>query len=132
MKLDKFTIAYIECMFWATNDESTTEGGDPLDENYGIDDIDPKSLVDIINDCRKFQAVHAGDILSENYPNDLPSSTDAHAGYDFWLTRNSHGAGFWDRDWEEGAGKRMGETSKRMGEVCVCVGEDGKIHCSTT
>ncbi len=132
MKLDKFTIAYIECMLWLTNDESTPEGGDPLDENYGIDDIDDDNLRDIIVDCNAFQRMHAGDILSENYSNDLPSSTDAYAGYVFWLTRNSHGAGFWDRGWEEGAGKRMDETSKRMGEVCVCVGESGKIYYSTT
>ena len=38
LKLDDFTLAYIECALWASNDDSTPQGGDPLDSNYGIDD----------------------------------------------------------------------------------------------
>ena len=42
--LDDFTGAYVECALWSTNDESDESGGVPMDENYGIDDIDPATL----------------------------------------------------------------------------------------
>jgi hypothetical protein len=31
----------------------------------------------------------------------LSNGEEARAGHDFWLTRNGHGAGFWDGDWPE-------------------------------
>lgn len=31
MKHDAFTSAYIECALWSTNDESTPQGGEPLE-----------------------------------------------------------------------------------------------------
>jgi len=36
---------------------------------------------------------------------------EAQAGHDFWLTRNGHGAGFWDGDWPE-TGDALTEASK--------------------
>ena len=39
------------------------------------------------------------------------------AGHDFWLTRNGHGAGFWDGDWEQKIGQRATDASKRFGEI---------------
>ncbi len=133
MKLDEFTTAYIDCMLWLANDELTPKGGEPLDANYGIDDIDDDSLRDIIVDCTAFQKEHISDIEG-NYTHVIGRraewSDSEMAGHDFWLTRNGHGAGFWDGDWEEEAGQYMTETSKKMGEVCPYVGDDGKICIS--
>ncbi len=39
------------------------------------------------------------------------------AAHDFWLTRNGHGAGFWDGDWPEPAASRLTTNSKAYGEV---------------
>lgn len=128
MKLDEFTTAYIECMLWSTNDESTPEGGNPLDDNFGIEDIDDDSLRDIIVDCAAFQKKHVNDIVCENILDPEDCFDAKRAGHDFWLTRNGHGAGFWDGEWKEEAGKRMCETSDEVGEVCPYVGDDGKIH----
>jgi len=50
------------------------------------------------------------------------------AGHDFWLTRNGHGAGFWDGDWPDDAGGRLTEASKKYGEFNLYVGDDGLIH----
>jgi len=48
-------------------------------------------------------------------------------GHDFWLTRNHHGAGFWDR----GLGER-GEWLTRMadpyGDASLWVGSDNRVH----
>lgn len=124
--LDDFTLAYIEAALWSSNDESTKDGGDPLDDNYSADDLTPATLSAIQADCLKFQASNAEDIkagpIREN------CSPDEQAGHDFWLTRNGHGAGFWDGDWPEPAASRLTASSKSFGTVDLCVGDDGRIH----
>ena len=42
--MDDFTLAYIEAALWSTNDQSNEQGGEPLDKNYTIDDIDAAAL----------------------------------------------------------------------------------------
>jgi hypothetical protein len=56
----------------------------------------------------------------------LTARDSGQGGHDFWLTRNGHGAGFWDGDWPEEVGKRLTEASKKYGEVYLYV-QDGKI-----
>ena len=128
MKLDEFTEAYIDCALWSTNDESTPEGGVPFDDNYGYGDIDDDTLRAMIVDCEKFQRENCCDIAYENCFYRTDCSVESHAGHNFWLTRNGHGAGFWDDDWEEAAGERMTKSSKAFGEFNLCLGDDGKIY----
>ena len=45
-------------------------------------------------------------------------------GIDFWLTRNRHGAGFWDRGLGD-IGEKLTDIAHQMGERSVYVGEDG-------
>ena len=116
--LDTFTEAYFTCALWSTNDESTPQGGNPLDDNYGVEDIAPDTLAAMAEDCRAFQEGHGEDIAA-----DL-----GRAGHDFWLTRNGHGAGFWDGDWPEEVGERLTEASKAYGEFDLYVGDDGLIY----
>ena len=49
-------------------------------------------------------------------------------GHDFWLTRNGHGAGFWDRSdcLPEDAGERLTDAAEKYGEVDLTV-DDGVI-----
>ena len=46
--------------------------------------------------------------------------TYTQAGHDFWLTRNGHGAGFWDRGIEE-AGERLTEAARSYPEADVYI-----------
>jgi hypothetical protein len=48
------------------------------------------------------------------------------AGHDFHLTRNHHGAGFWDGDWKE-LGDRLTEASKAYGSCEVYQFDDGSL-----
>lgn len=48
--------------------------------------------------------------------------------HDFILTRNHHGAGFWDGDWAEPWGERLSELAHSYGELHCVVGDDGWIH----
>jgi len=123
-QLDDFTRAYIECALWATNDESTPAGGEPLDQNYGIGDIDPDTLNKMAEDCQCFQRENTADLALYDHP----ASAEL-GGHDFFLTRNGHGAGFWDRDClPEDAGQRLTEAAKAYGECSLYVGDDNMIY----
>lgn len=128
---DSFTQAYIECALWASNDESDPEtGGEPLDKNYDPTDIAPEALVTIIEDCRAFQEANM-ELLAQWY--DICGETLERAGHDFWLTRNGHGAGFWDR-WASGTpqgkiGDRLAEIAHVYRSCDLYVGDDGLIYC---
>lgn len=53
------------------------------------------------------------------------------AGHDFWLTRNRHGAGFWDRHSDEPGriiGRQLTELAHAYGEVDLYVSDDGMIE----
>ena len=52
------------------------------------------------------------------------------AGHDFWLTRNGHGAGFWDGDWEEDIGAALTRLSGEFTEVWAYQGDGGLMYVS--
>lgn len=118
-QLDKFTRAYIQAALWSSYDESDESGGQPLDENYTWEDIAPETLERMKKDCQKFQ--REAEHLMEDGPADR-------AGQDFWLTRNGHGAGFWDGDWEHG--DELTKKAEAYGESNLYVGDDGQVYGS--
>ena len=123
--LDDFTKAYLECALWSTNDESTPDGGDPLDSNYGFTDIARESLYKAAADCAQFQRSFASTI-------EAAGITVLRRGHCFWLNRNGHGSGFWDEEFEtpeqETALKTLDHASRSYGEVSPYVGDDNLIY----
>lgn len=113
-ELDEFTRDYIETALWSSCDDDN----EPLDKNYNISDIDPETLVKMKADCADFQKQHGHLFLRK----------EGQAGHDFWLTRNGHGAGFWDGGWEGEIGAKLTRGSKKYGEFNLYVGDDGKIY----
>ena len=120
--MHSMTENYLIAALWSSTDNTNEQGGDPLDANYSLDDIAPESVEQAEKDCLAFIAENDGDIDGDY----------EQAGYDFWLTRNHHGAGFWDGDWDEERngmiGQRLTEASHKFGEVNAVVGDDGKIY----
>jgi len=115
--LDAFTRQYVATALWS----STGDDEEPLDDDHGPEDIDPDTLRRMAADCARFQRENAADIGD--------GQEDAErAGHDFWLTRNGHGAGFWDGDWPEPAATRLTDACKAYGEYDLYVGDDGRIH----
>jgi hypothetical protein len=123
IKLDRFTQAYVECALWS----STDDDGEPLDWRFSVEDIAPDTLAKMVEDCAAFQNDNA-ELLAqayERYPN-REWSVEEQAGHDFWLTRNRHGAGFWDRGLGL-IGGRLTDAAHAAGGVDLFVGDDGKI-----
>lgn len=121
---DAFCRAYIEAALWSSTDNADDSGGEPLDKNYSAEDIAPATLREMAKDCSLFQRA----ARKWNY---LQTARDyEQAGHDFWLTRNEHGAGFWDGDWKEPAGSDLTKLSEKFGSYDLYVGDDGRIHGS--
>ncbi len=94
-----FCAAYFQAVdFTETGDTDQPESGTELDEDF---------IRESTIDCLAFYSRIACYL-----------SDDEHepAGHDFWLTRNGHGAGFWDGDWPT-YGDKFTEIAKSFGEV---------------
>lgn len=118
--MDAFTQAFITAMFF------TEEGPDNLGD-AGMDKISAELMTRITQDCATFQS-QAGDLISDENCHYTGCPTIEYAGHDFWLTRNGHGCGFWDGDWEEPAATKLTNLAKQFGELSVYLGDDGKIY----
>lgn len=131
--LDDFTRAYMECALWSSNDTVNGEEVN-LNDEHGIEDIHPATRDKMVADCKKFQEENI-DLLRAAYlhyrlPSDGQTMPQDMAGHDFWLTRNGHGAGFWDRGLGD-IGEKLTALcgwKKAYPEVSLCIGDDGKIH----
>ena len=122
--LDFVLKGYIEAALWSTNDESTPDGGEPLDKKYGRVNIDDETVKKMRADCERFLATN-GELIDRFVA--LTGRDLEHVGHDFWLTRNGHGVGFWDRDAGE-LGDRLSAACTTFGEVWLYVGDDGRIY----
>lgn len=117
--IDNFIIAYIECALWS----STNDAGDPLDDMYCIDDLSPEARLRIKEDCEDFIKSNTADLLAYV----AYGRTIAQAGHDYWLTRNRHGAGYWDRGLGE-PGERLSNAAKVYGSCNLCVGDNNTLY----
>lgn len=126
MRRSHFVKAYIQTALWSTNDESTPSGGEPLENNYTVESLSDKTRANMVRDCDKFCDILEG--LCKFVPDFDPYGSESRAGHDFWLTRNHHGAGFWDGDWPPGVGERLTQACRLFPEVNLYVGMDEKIY----
>ena len=118
-KLDEFTRGFIEAALSMVPDDE----GKAHNKSYDIADIVPSTLREMVDDCKDFQESNVADL--EEYRERGRSDTDA--GYDFFLTRNGHGAGFWAP--RLGAlGERLTKAAKVYGSFDLYVGENGKLY----
>ncbi len=108
--------AYLNMALWST----TGDSGKPLrkeDHKFALGTI--TIMAEELNDF-----VALVDREGIDWESVLTPEQFAH---DFWLTRNYHGAGFWDR----GLGKlglRLTELAQAYGGCELYVGADGLIH----
>lgn len=115
---------YLETGLWSESCNGTAEHEHPYPErpedcdvslgNIGFtaNDVSDESRVKAEADCRAFL-----DTIAEERPEAFHHMAPEIIGRDFWLTRNGHGAGFWDHglgelgDWLTAMAKPYGEVS---------------------
>lgn len=112
--------AYLSCV------EFTDMGPDC---EFAARDFAPTAVFRAIADCADF-IVATGDLFDE-YISDMaygesPAGKLELFGHDFWLTRNRHGAGFWDRGLGD-LGEALSDLAKLAGQQSACE-VDGLIY----
>lgn len=119
---------YVEALLWSEMcrgtmqhehvSETPEECDRPLDDDLTRDNLANETLmailVDVINFCH-------------NSWIDVMGLEPEQIGHDFLLTRNHHGAGFWDRGLGE-RGQRLTESAHAYGDTNAYVGDDGKVY----
>lgn len=125
----KFIRAYMVAALWSStlDDDDCTF----MDQNYYIEDIADETRKQMRNDCFKFLKTNWKVIFADNAmkANKTGHSMVELAGHDFWLTRNRHGAGFWDRDYyTKEQGQTLTKACNEFGVVDLIVGNDGRIY----
>jgi hypothetical protein len=88
--------------------------------NFEKEDIDADSLLDTYSDIKEFTNLLSDSTLDEVEPFDL--------GMDFWLTRNGHGSGFWDRGYSEETEEDLMSAVKNFKEKNLVIGDDLMLH----
>ena len=116
--------AYLECASWSTY-VSDGEGNIVAES---LDDTDAQwnttAIAAATAQIEQFVDDEVDEIIERHgiQPGQL--------GHDLWLTRNGHGAGFWDRGYGPD-GDRLTELCKPMGSDDAYIGDDGTIHLTS-
>jgi hypothetical protein len=112
----KFLAGYLAALAWTS-----------LDDDGISMDVEPEEADDgtAAEGCAAFLRVSLPDgrtVFEALLPYDMRK-----AGHDFLLTRNEHGAGFWDGDY--GAdGEALTEACRDFGHVDLYTGDDGVLY----
>lgn len=123
--LSMFARGYLECAIWA--DACNIDTGE-RDETASAMDYNDGGIVwpdDVIEHWSEVSAELSAFLLENRA--DIIAYVAAgrdleHAGHDLWLTRNGHGAGFWDRGLGE-LGDRLTDAAHKMGGRPCFVGD---------
>lgn len=133
--ISPFTRHYIICALWS----ETGDDEEPLDKTYDVDSLAPEALQRAEEDCTKFQTENA-ELLARAYEDpaylrifsahkhECDNRIEALAGHDFWLSRNGHGSGFFDRGLDDEVGDGLQEAAQKFGTVDLYVGDDGQLY----
>ena len=123
---DEFLRGYMAALWWSSTDGENGE--------IELDQYEPSEQAISVcrEECRDFYDANEKDIDEAARRYDLSRGDGAdtgydYAGHDFALTRNRHGAGFWDRGFGE-LGERLTKASHAAGGVNPYLGADELIH----
>jgi hypothetical protein len=117
MNRKAFLTAYLECALWSSIDYDN--GDDTFGRNYVLSEFSPNALKTAENDCNSFIDLNQPDLGV------CLERDSAQLGHDFWLTRNGHGAGFWDgRINDKEVAARITKSAHSFGEVHLYINQD--------
>ncbi len=131
MNIEAVIRHYVRTLLWSEScrgsgggdhEHTSTDPGDcdaSLDYmGYDPDDLAADARTEIEAEVRDFCEANADDLAGLS-PDDI--------GHNFLLSRNGHGAGFFDRGWGE-RGNRLQDAARRYGDMSAYVGDDDKVH----
>jgi len=132
MKMNPTLIALAETVLFSECDNHSV----PLDANYTIESFDEESLNKLYVEYQQFISVVEEKItaaVGENWDciddfYDLAQPAINQTEYDYILTRNHHGAGFWDGDWSSEVSQILTDAAQSQSEFTTYVDDYGRIY----
>lgn len=121
----QFLAGYTAALYWSSTD--TVDGDDVNLDGYPTSTAaDDKCRAD----CLAFFVANYADLVEAAgcYRGREEHGGMALAGHDFALTRNGHGAGFWDGDLPDALGDRLTGACEAAGQVEAYLGDDGLVY----
>lgn len=107
-----------------------TDTGD-IDQPPADAEMAQESEFKAMSDCADFLAYCSKGGLLADLENELEKQNRAFSwdsfGIDFWLSRNGHGAGFFDRGLND-VGEKLQAAANTFGSSEVYAGDDSKIY----
>jgi hypothetical protein len=94
-------------------------------DSFSREHIDPNSLIKAYTDIKQFLKL-AGDSVNEA----IEENGYERLGMDIWLTRNGHGAGFFDHSYDPENEKRLMDAGKLLGEVYLYINDNMRLSFS--
>lgn len=95
-------------------------------EGFSKEDIEPDSLIKAYTDIKKFLQLAGEEAVEEA----VKEHGFAQLGHDIWLTRNHHGAGFFDRSYDYDNEKKLIDAAHALKEVDLFINDDMKLSFS--
>jgi hypothetical protein len=124
--------ALLETLLWS----SIGDNGIPFDLDYGPEDVDENDVQKLYAEFQRFISVvekeitekvgEGWDCIDDFY--DLHQPVENQTEHDYILTRNGHGAGFYDGDWAREVAHILAVAADAQGPVTPYVGSDNKIY----
>lgn len=107
----------VTTMLWQAGE---VEGDEDWDEHRGLAELSYAGQMAILRDLYSFigLALEDGSLLTY-----LEEYDWRHLCHDYWLTRNGHGAGFWDRGLGD-AGQRLTDLSEDGSYELFSIGDN--------
>lgn len=122
----RFLAGYTAALLWSST--GMLENG----EIVNLDDypISTQAEERCRADCLDFWTANESDIHAaarDGYVGSTVADGYGLAGRDFALTRNRHGAGYWDGDLPKELGQRLTKAAHAVGENYPYLGDDGQV-----
>jgi len=111
--IDAIVDGYLDCQLWAGLDMDREDTN--LDENYGRSDISEEYVDKVREELLTIVTAHP--LAVRMY---LARMSPDYFGHDFYLTRERHGAGFWDRG--------LGELGDYLTDIAHAYGEAEQLY----
>lgn len=116
LNVDEVLNSYLETALWAESDENN--------ELYSktVYQFDKASIQEAKNDIIQFLQ-----IAKQQAPDELNTYDATGIGHNFWLSRNGHGAGFFDDNNDQ-----LQEIAKKFNQADIYVGDDGRVYINAS
>lgn len=119
--LTAFAVGYMLALLWSST-VTDSHGEDVQADSFELSEAAKAACLET---CKAFMSANREDVNAA-----AMSYGMSHAGHDLALTRNGHGAGYWDGALPADLGQRLSDAARALGEVNLFLNMSGEVELS--